>query len=60
MREWKSCEVSKGLADELRVFLKGNEIKYEPSSCYNLIHFEMLVDNLETNLVNQYLKSKNL
>ena len=54
-RMWKNVELEKPDAEKLKVFLKRAGIKYEPSSAYNLIHFEVYLNRFETQLVNEFL-----
>lgn len=55
MRTYYNVELTKSDAEKLKVFLKENEIYYEPSSCYNLIHFEIKVNEAELKMVNDFL-----
>jgi len=57
MRTWKSVELSKADADKFRVFLKENGIKYEASGCFNLIHFQVHVNDTETNNIDAFLET---
>ena len=47
-RTWKSVELDTQSAETFRKYLKANGFKYEPSACYNLIHFSVLCDEKET------------
>ena len=53
---YKSVELSPSIAEQFKIFLKKNKIKYEASSCYNLIHFEVLVDDELTSRCNDWLE----
>lgn len=55
MKVYKNVELSKGEAEELKVFLKNNKIKFETSGVGDLVHFEVLVDSIEENKVNNFL-----
>ena len=55
-RKWKSVEVTREIADKLRRFLKVKGIRYEASGCYNLIHFQILVNERETEKINTWLE----
>lgn len=57
MKRWYSVELNKDKAEELKVFLKTNGIYYEPSSCYNLIHFEIKADADESKKVDDFLEN---
>ena len=58
MRTWKNVEIVKGDgAEKFRIFLKENGYKYEPSSCFDYIHFEIYCDKEETMKINDFLGS---
>ena len=56
MRTWKSVEIIQGNgAEKFRQFLKANGYTYEPSACFNYIHFEVYCDKEETATINNFL-----
>lgn len=56
MRTWKNVEIAQGKgADAFRTFLKEREIRYEPSGCGNLVHFEIYCNKEETLAINDFL-----
>ncbi len=56
MRTWKSVEIIAGDgAEKFRAFLKANGYTYEPSACFNYIHFEVYCDKTETLAINDFL-----
>ena len=55
MKAFYNVELNKADAEKLKVFLKENGIYFEPSECYNLIHFEVKADELELEKVNKFL-----
>ncbi len=55
MKHFYNVELNKEDAEKLKAYLKGNGIYFEPSSCYNLIHFEIKVDEAEIEKVNKFL-----
>ena len=55
MKLYKNVELSKVEAEQLKVFLKNNKIKFEASGAENLIHFEILVNQLEENKINDFI-----
>ena len=57
MRKYCNVELNKEDAEKLKVFLKRNGIYYEPSACYNLIHFEIKVDEAEFKMVDDFLEA---
>lgn len=57
MKIFYSAEFDKKTAEALKVFLKQNNIYFEPSACYNLIHFEVLADTEEIKKVNEFLNN---
>lgn len=59
MKVYKNVELSKGEAEELKVFLKNNKIKFETSGAGDLVHFEVLVNKLEEKKINEFLGTLN-
>lgn len=57
MKKWYSVELNHEQAENLKAFLKENQIYFEPSACYNLIHFEIKMDGAEAKMVNDYLEN---
>lgn len=55
MKHFYNVELNKEDAEKLKAYLKENGIYFEPSSCYNLVHFEMKVDKAEAEKVNKFL-----
>lgn len=55
MKRFYSAEFDNKTAEALKVFLKQNDIYFEPSACYNLIHFEVLASPEEIKKVNNFL-----
>ena len=56
MKHFYNVELNKEDAEKLKMYLKENEIYFEPSACYNLIHFEIKVDEEEVKKVNAFLE----
>lgn len=56
MKHFYNVELNKEDAEKLKAYLKENKIYFEPSSCYNLIHFEIKVDTEELEKVNGFLE----
>lgn len=57
MRKFYSVELDKAKVERFKVYLRANGIYFEPSSCYNLIHFEVRLNDAELNMVNAYLEN---
>lgn len=57
MKKFYNVELDKDKAEKLKAYLKLNGIYFEPSSCYNFIHFEVKVDEEELNKVNSFLEN---
>lgn len=57
MRKFYNVELNKDKAEKLKVYLKENGIYFEPSACYDLIHFEIKVDEAELKMVNEFLET---
>ena len=54
---WFSVELKNIFSAEiLKDFLRNEGVKFEPSGCFNLIHFEIFVPDEKTyNLINDFL-----
>lgn len=57
MKHWYNVELNKEDAEKFKKYLKANGIYFEPSSCYNLIHFEVKVDEAELKMVDEFLET---
>ena len=57
MKKFYRVELSKDDAEKLKSYLKTNGIYFEPSACYNLIHFEIKADETELKMVNEFLEN---
>ena len=57
MKHFYNVELNKEDAEKLKVFLKENGIYFEPSSCYNLVHFEVKANEAELKMVNDFLEN---
>lgn len=55
MKLYKNVELSKSDAEQLKIFLKNNKIKFEASGAENLVHFEILVNKFEEKKINEFL-----
>ena len=56
IRKWYNVELTKDEAAQFNTYLKTNNIKFEPSEAYNLIHFECYMTFNELFAANRYLK----
>jgi hypothetical protein len=54
-RRWLNTEVTIEEAAMLKDFLDENEIEYEASEAYNLIHFEINVNEYEKEAINGFI-----
>lgn len=54
-RTWLNTEVTTKEAEILKDFLDENDIEYETSEAYDLIHFEINVNDYERNAVNDFI-----
>ena len=55
-RVWYSVELTKGNADKFKQYLHKNDIRFEPSECYNLTHFECAMTKEEFEAANDFLQ----
>lgn len=53
---WLNVELNKADAIAFQHWLKANGVKYEVSSAYNLIHFEILADRETVRKANAFLE----
>ena len=56
-RKWVSCELPRETAESFKVFLRKANLRYEPSECGNLIHFEVYADPAEVKAADAFLKT---
>ena len=55
-RRWMNVEIIAGNgAEKFRSFLKKGGYKYEPSACFNYIHFEVYINKKEELEINDFL-----
>ena len=54
-RTWLNTEVTKEEAEMLRDFLDENDIEYETCEAYDLIHFEINVNEYEKDAINCFI-----
>ena len=56
MKKWFNFETENpSVKDNLRMYLKANDIKYELSSCFDGWHFEIFVDENRVEDINEFL-----
>ena len=55
MRKWLNTELTKDEAEMLKEFLKDNAIEYEASECYDMVHFEINVNEYEKEAINGFI-----
>ena len=54
-RTWLNTEVTKEEAEMLKDFFEENDIEYETSEAYDLIHFEINVNEYEKDAINCFI-----
>ena len=54
-RTWLNTEITTEEAEILKDFLDENDIEYETSEAYDLIHFEINVNEYERNAINDFI-----
>ena len=57
-KTWYSIELPIDKAEYLKQYMKGHNIYFEPSSAGNLIHFECYMNDIERDLVNDFIDRK--
>jgi hypothetical protein len=55
LKKWYNVELNKKRAEMFSKYLKEQNIKFEPSEAYNLIHFECYMTFEELKAANQFL-----
>ena len=55
MKKYYHVELNQQEAELFKVFLKENNIYFEPSNCYNLVHFAVKCNLEEVKKVNDFL-----
>ena len=55
-REWYGVDLSRAQADLLKEHLKHRGIYFEPSEAYYQIHLEILMNETEAALVNEFME----
>lgn len=55
-RLWYSVELTLDNAEIFREYLHNNDIRFEPSGCYNLVHFECYMTNDERKAANNFIQ----
>ena len=53
--KWYNIELSPLASVDLRYFLKENNIVFETSACYGLIHFEICASKKQVSMINSFL-----
>lgn len=56
-KEWKNVELNKTDAEIFRKYLKENDFHCYPSECFNLTHFDIYVDDAETEAIKSFLRT---
>lgn len=55
MRRWLNTDVTRTQAELLGAFLYENDIEFESSECYDLVHFEIFVNEYEEDAINNFI-----
>lgn len=56
-RHWLNVDLGTETAERFKDFLRQNGIKYEPSACFTLVHFEVYVNNAEAEACDKWLSN---
>lgn len=56
-RNWMNVELERETAERFGAFLKANGYKYESSGCFNLVHFEVYVDDEQVKACDEWLQN---
>ena len=55
MKRYVSCELPPHEAAEFKKYLTGQDVIFETSECFNLIHFSVLADEEEIQKANDFI-----
>lgn len=55
MRTWLNTALTKEEAEIFKAFLDENGIEYEASECYDMIHFEVNVNDYERIAIDEFI-----
>lgn len=56
LRTWVNTELEREEANKLEEFLNENDIEYEASEAYNLIHIEVNVNEYERQAIKEWME----
>lgn len=55
-KQFYNVALNQEQAKQLNLYLKQNGIYFEPSACYNLVHFEIKMNEAEFKKVNKFIE----
>ncbi|SDN31326.1 hypothetical protein SAMN04490370_11656 [Eubacterium ruminantium] len=58
MKRWVNVELAKETAGRFKEYCRDYHIKFETSDCFNLIHFECLMDDMEIAKANDFIAAR--
>ena len=58
VREWRNVELPREEAKDFRLYLRSNNITYEPSEAFDMIHFQCYMTDEEALQANEWIKNR--
>lgn len=55
MARWYNAELPRETAGQFKEYLRDNSIRFEPSECGNLIHFECYMTETQADAANAFI-----
>lgn len=57
-RQWWSCQVDKKTGEKYKQYFRDNDIYFEPSEAYDLVHIQFKVNDDELKKLDKWLKKE--
>lgn len=57
-RKWWSCQVDRETSEKYKAYFIENDIYFEPSEAYNLVHIEFKVSEEELKALDKWIKKE--
>lgn len=57
-KQWWSCQVNKQAAEKYKQYFRENDIYFEPSEAYNLVHISFQVSEEELKAMDNWIRKE--
>lgn len=57
-KQWWSCQVDKETAEKYKRYFRENDIYFEPSEAYDLIHIQFKADDDDMKALDKWIKKE--